>query len=136
MEYIIRKIKINLNRKAQYNKTPILIYADELIFGIKAKKTCQFKVELMECPEDINLNMYLRVLSPNKEKFKIVPTKVGDGTFLVDLTEEQKNIAGTYKFEVVITNNNGQEMCIYQGQWKIKTWLDNNRDVYINKEVK
>lgn len=134
MDYIIRKIKINLNRKAQYNKIPIVIYADNLVFGAKAKKTCQFKIELLECPEDIQV--YLRVLAPNKTKFKIIPTKVGDGTFLVDLTEEQKNIAGTYKFEVVITNNNGQEMCIYQGQWKIKTWLDNNRDVYINKEVK
>lgn len=134
MDYIIRKIKINLNRKAQYNKTPILIYADELIFGIKAKNTCSFKIELLEAPKD--LNMYLRVLSPNKDKIKIIPTKVNTNTFLVDLTEQQKNIAGTYKFEIVITNNNGQEMCVYQGQYKIKTWLDNNRDVYIDKEVK
>lgn len=133
MEYIIRKIKINLNRKAQYNKTPILIYADELIFGIKAKKTCQFKVELMECPEDIQ--MYIRALNPNKEKFKIVPVKVNTNTFLVDLTEQQKNIAGTYKFEIIITSGE-QEMCIYQGEYKIKNWLDNNRDVYIEKEVK
>lgn len=132
MDYIIRKIKINLNRKAQYNKTPILIYADELIFGIKAKKTCQFKIELLEAPKD--LNMYLRVLSPNKDKIKIVPTKVGDGTFLVDLTEQQKNIAGTYKFEVVITSG-VQESCIYQGEYKVKDWLT-DKDVYINKEVK
>lgn len=133
MDYIIRKIKINLNRKAQYNKTPILIYADELIFGIKAKKTCSFKIELLECPED--LNMYLRVLSPNKDKIKIVPTKVGDGTFLVDLTEQQKNIAGTYKFEIIITSGE-QEMCIFQGEYKVKEWLDNDKDVYIDKEVK
>ena len=132
LEYIIRKIKINLNRKAQYNKTPIVIYADELIFGIKAKKTCQFNIELLEAPED--LNMYLRVLSPNKDKIKIVPTKVGDGTFLVDLTEQQKNIAGTYKFEVVITSG-VQESCIYQGEYKVKDWLT-DKDVYINKEVK
>lgn len=134
LEYIIRKIKINLNRKAQYNKTPILIYADELIFGIKAKKTCQFNIELLEAPED--LNMYLRVLSPNKDKIKIVPVKVNANTFLVDLKENEMNISGTYKFEIIITNNNGQEMCIYQGQYKIKTWLDNDKDVYINKEVK
>lgn len=132
MDYIIRKIKINLNRKAQYNKTPILIYADELVFGIKAKNTCQFNIELLEAPED--LNMYLRVLSPNKDKIKIVPTKVGDGTFLVDLTEQQKNIAGTYKFEVVITSG-VQESCIYQGEYKVKDWLT-DKDVYTNKEVK
>lgn len=132
MDYIIRKIKINLNRKAQYNKTPILIYADELIFGIKAKKTCSFKIELLECPED--LNMYLRVLSPNKDKIKIVPVKVNTNTFLVDLTEQQKNIAGTYKFEVVITSG-VQESCIYQGEYKVKDWLT-DKDVYINKEVK
>lgn len=132
MDYIIRKIKINLNRKAQYNKIPIVIYADELVFGIKAKNTCQFNIELMECPEDIQV--YLRVLSPNKEKFKIVPTKVGDGTFLVDLTEQQKNIAGTYKFEVVITSG-VQESCIYQGEYKVKDWLT-DKDVYTNKEVK
>lgn len=133
MDYIIRKIKINLNRKAQYNKTPILIYADELIFGIKAKKTCSFKIELLECPED--LNMYLRVLSPNKDKIKIVPTKVNTNTFLVDLTEQQKNIAGTYKFEIIITSGE-QEMCIFQGEYKVKEWLDNDKDVYIDKEVK
>lgn len=132
MEYIIRKIKINLNRKAQYNKTPILIYADELIFGIKAKKTCSFNIELLEAPKD--LNMYLRVLSPNKEKIKIVPTKVNTNTFLVNLTEEQKNIAGTYKFEVVITSG-VQESCIYQGEYKVKDWLT-DKDVYIDKEVK
>ena len=132
MEYVIRKIKINLNRQAQYNKTPILIYADELIFGIKSKKTCSFKVELLECPTD--LGMYIRVLSPNKDKFTIEPTKVGDGTFLVDLKEDQKNIIGTYKFEIVITSDK-QEMCIFQGEYKVKKWLDNNKDVYINKEV-
>lgn len=132
MDYIIRKIKINLNRKAQYNKTPILIYADELIFGIKAKKTCSFKIELLECPEDIQV--YLRVLAPNKDKFKIVPVKVNTNTFLVDLTEQQKNIAGTYKFEVVITSG-VQESCIYQGEYKVKDWLT-DKDVYINKEVK
>lgn len=132
MDYIIRKIKINLNRKAQYNKTPILIYADELVFGIKAKNTCQFNIELLEAPED--LNMYLRVLSPNKEKIKIVPTKVNTNTFLVDLTEQQKNIAGTYKFEVVITSG-VQESCIYQGEYKVKDWLT-DKDVYTNKEVK
>lgn len=132
MDYIIRKIKINLNRKAQYNKTPILIYADELIFGIKAKKTCQFNIELLECPEDIQV--YLRVLSPNKDKFKIVPVKVNANTFLVDLTEQQKNIAGTYKFEVVITSG-VQESCIYQGEYKVKDWLT-DKDVYIDKEVK
>ena len=134
MEYIIRKIKINLNRKAQYNKTPILIYADNLVFGAKAKKTCQFKVELLEVPEDINLGMYLRVLSPNKDKIKIVPTKVNNNTFLVDLTEQQKSIAGTYKFEVVITSG-VQESCIYQGEYKVKDWLT-DKDVYTNKEVK
>lgn len=134
MDYIIRKIKINLNRKAQYNKIPIVIYADNLVFGIKAKKTCSFKIELLECPEDIQV--YLRVLAPNKTKFKIIPTKVNTNTFLVDLTEQQKNIAGTYKFEVVITNNNGQEMCIFQGEYKVKEWLDNDKDVYIDKEVK
>lgn len=134
MDYIIRKIKINLNRKAQYNKIPIVIYADNLVFGAKAKKTCQFKIELLECPEDIQV--YLRVLAPNKDKFKIVPVKVNANTFLVDLTEQQKNIAGTYKFEVVITNNNGQEMCIFQGEYKVKEWLDNDKDVYIDKEVK
>ena len=132
MEYIIRKIKINLNRKAQYNKIPIVIYADELIFGIKAKKTCQFNIELLECPEDIQV--YLRVLSPNKDKIKIVPTKVNTNTFLVNLTEEQKSIAGTYKFEVVITSG-VQESCIYQGEYKVKDWLT-DKDVYINKEVK
>lgn len=121
MEYIIRKIKINLNRKAEYNKIPIVIYADNLVFGAKAKKTCQFNIELLEAPED--LNMYLRVLSPNKDKFKIVPTKVNNNTFLVDLTEEQKNIAGTYKYEVVITSG-VQESCIYQGEYKVKEWLD------------
>lgn len=133
MEYIIRKIKINLNRKVQYNKTPILIYADELVFGIKAKNTCQFNIELLEAPED--LNMYLRVLSPNKDKFQIVPTKVNTNTFLVDLKEEQKNIVGTYKFEIVITSG-VQESCIYQGEYKVKEWLDNDKDVYTNKEVK
>lgn len=127
MEYIIRKIKINLNRKVQYNKTPILIYADELVFGIKAKKTCQFNIELLEAPED--LNMYLRVLSPNKDKFKIVPTKVNTNTFLVDLKEEQKNIVGTYKFEIIITSG-VQESCIYQGEYKVKEWLDNDKDTY------
>ena len=127
LDYIIRKIKINLNRKAQYNKTPILIYADNLVFGAKAKKTCQFKIELLECPEDIQ--MYIRVLSPNKDKIKIVPTKVNTNTFLVDLTEEQKSIAGTYKFEVVITSG-VQESCIYQGEYKVKEWLDNDKDVY------
>lgn len=132
MEYIIRKIKINLNRKAQYNKIPIVIYADELIFGIKAKKTCQFNIELLECPEDIQV--YLRVLSPNKDKIKIVPTKVNTNTFLVNLTEEQKSIAGTYKFEVVITSG-VQESCIYQGEYKVKDWLT-DKDVYIDKEVK
>lgn len=132
MEYVIRKIKINLNRKAEYNKIPIVIYADELIFGIKAKKTCQFKIELLECPEDIQ--MYLRVLAPNKTKFQIVPTKVNNNTFLVNLTEEQKNIAGTYKYEVVITSG-VQESCIYQGEYKVKEWLD-IKDVYTNKEVK
>lgn len=132
MDYIIRKIKINLNRQAQYNKTPILIYADELIFGIKAKKTCSFNIELLEAPED--LNMYIRVLSPNKDKFKIVPTKVNTNTFLVNLTEEQKSIAGTYKFEVVITSG-VQESCIYQGEYKVKDWLT-DKDVYIDKEVK
>ena len=121
MEYIIRKIKINLNRKAEYNKIPIVIYADNLVFGAKAKKTCQFNIELMECPEDIG--MYLRVLSPNKDKFQILPTKVNTNTFLVDLTEEQKNIAGTYKYEVVITSG-VQESCIYQGEYKVKEWLD------------
>lgn len=132
MEYVIRKIKINLNRKAEYNKIPLVIYADELIFGIKAKKTCQFKIELLECPEDIQ--MYLRVLAPNKTKFQIVPTKVNTNTFLVNLTDEQKNIAGTYKFEVVITSG-VQESCIYQGEYKVKEWLD-SKDVYTNKEVK
>lgn len=132
MEYIIRKIKINLNRKVQYNKTPILIYADELVFGIKAKNTCQFNIELLEAPED--LNMYLRVLSPNKDKFQIVPTKVNTNTFLVDLTEEYKNIVGTYKFEIIITSG-VQESCIYQGEYKIKNWLT-DKDVYTNKEVK
>lgn len=132
MEYIIRKIKINLNRKVQYNKTPILIYADELVFGIKAKKTCQFNIELLEAPED--LNMYLRVLSPNKDKFQIVPTKVNTNTFLVDLKEEQKNIVGTYKFEIIITSG-VQESCIYQGEYKVKEWLT-DKDVYTNKEVK
>lgn len=127
MEYVIRKIKINLNRKAQYNKTPILIYADDLVFGIKAKKTCQFNIELLEAPED--LNMYLRVLSPNKDKFKIVPTKVNTNTFLVDLKEDEKNIVGTYKFEVVITSG-VQESCIYQGEYKVKDWLDNDKDTY------
>lgn len=127
MEYIIRKIKINLNRKAEYNKIPIVIYADNLVFGAKAKKTCQFNIELLEAPED--LNMYLRVLSPNKDKFKIVPTKVNNNTFLVDLTEEQKNIAGTYKYEVVITSG-VQESCIYQGEYKVKEWLDNDKDTY------
>lgn len=127
MEYIIRKIKINLNRKAEYNKIPIVIYADNLVFGAKAKKTCQFKIELLECPEDIQ--MYLRVLSPNKDKFKIVPVKVNANTFLVDLTEEYKNIVGTYKFEVVITSG-VQESCIYQGEYKVKEWLDNNIDTY------
>ncbi len=128
MEYIIRKIKINLNRKAEYNKIPIVIYADNLVFGAKAKKTCQFNIELLEAPED--LNMYLRVLSPNKDKFQILPTKVNTNTFLVNLTDEQKNIAGTYKYEVVITNNNGQEMCIFQGEYKVKEWLDNDKDTY------
>lgn len=127
MEYIIRKIKINLNRKVQYNKTPILIYADELVFGIKAKNTCQFNIELLEAPED--LNMYLRVLSPNKDKFKIVPVKVNTNTFLVDLKEDEKNIVGTYKFEVVITSG-VQESCIYQGEYKVKEWLDNDKDTY------
>lgn len=127
MEYVIRKIKINLNRKAHYNKTPILIYADDLVFGIKAKKTCQFNIELLEAPED--LNMYLRVLSPNKDKFKIVPTKVNTNTFLVDLKEDEKNIVGTYKFEVVITSG-VQESCIYQGEYKVKEWLDNDKDTY------
>lgn len=42
MEYVKRKIKINLNRKAEYNKIPILIYADDLVYGVKAKKTCFF----------------------------------------------------------------------------------------------
>lgn len=121
MEYVIRKIKINLNRKAEYNKIPIVIYADNLVFGAKAKKTCQFNIELLEAPED--LNMYLRVLSPNKTKFQIVPTKVNTNTFLVNLTDEQKNIAGTYKYEVVITSG-VQESCIYQGEYKIKNWLD------------
>ena len=134
MEYVIRKIKINLNRQAQYNKTPILIYADELVYGIKAKKTCSFKVELMECPEDIQ--MYIRALSPNKDKFTIVPTKINTNTFLVELTEEQKNIPGTYKFEIIITSGE-QEMCIFQGEYKVKNWLDNNiPDVYNDKEVK
>lgn len=132
MEYVIRKIKINLNRKVQYNKTPILIYADELVFGIKAKKTCQFNIELLEAPED--LNMYLRVLSPNKDKFKIVPVKVNTNTFLVDLKEDEKNIVGTYKFEIIITSG-VQESCIYQGEYKIKNWLT-DKDVYTNKEVK
>lgn len=132
MEYIIRKIKINLNRKVQYNKTPILIYADELVFGIKAKNTCQFNIELLETPED--LNMYLRVLSPNKDKFKIVPVKVNTNTFLVDLKEDEKNIVGTYKFEIIITSG-VQESCIYQGEYKIKNWLT-DKDVYTNKEVK
>lgn len=132
MEYIIRKIKINLNRKAEYNKIPIVIYADNLVFGAKAKKTCQFNIELLEAPED--LNMYLRVLSPNKDKFQILPTKVNTNTFLVNLTDEQKNIAGTYKFEVVITSG-VQESCIYQGEYKVKEWLD-SKDVYTNKEVK
>lgn len=132
MEYIIRKIKINLNRKAEYNKIPIVIYTDNLVFGAKAKKTCQFNIELLEAPED--LNMYLRVLSPNKTKFQIVPTKVNNNTFLVDLTEEQKNITGTYKYEVVITSG-VQESCIYQGEYKIKNWLT-DKDVYTNKEVK
>lgn len=132
MEYIIRKIKINLNRKVQYNKTPILIYADELVFGIKAKNTCQFNIELLEAPED--LNMYLRVLSPNKDKFKIVPVKVNTNTFLVDLKEDEKNIVGTYKFEIIITSG-VQESCIYQGEYKVKEWLT-DKDVYTNKEVK
>lgn len=127
MEYVIRKIKINLNRKAEYNKIPIVIYADNLVFGAKAKKTCQFKIELMECPEDIG--MYLRVLSPNKDKFQILPTKVNTNTFLVNLTDEQKNIAGTYKYEVVITSG-VQESCIYQGEYKVKEWLDNDKDTY------
>ena len=132
MDYIIRKIKINLNRKAEYNKIPIVIYADNLVFGAKAKNTCSFKIELLECPEDIQ--MYLRVLAPNKTKFQIVPTKVNNNTFLVDLAEKYKNIAGTYKFEVVITSG-VQESCIYQGEYKVKDWLT-DKDVYINKEVK
>lgn len=131
MEYIIRKIKINLNRKAEYNKVPILIYADDLVYGIKAKKTCQFNIELLEAPED--LNMYLRVLSPNKDKFQIVPVKVNTNTFLVDLKEDEKNIVGTYKFEIIITSG-VQESCIYQGEYKIKNWLT-DKDVYTNKEV-
>ena len=133
MEYVKRKIKINLNRKAEYNKIPILIYADDLVYGVKAKKTCFFQVELLEAPKD--LGMYIRALNPKDEKFTITPTKVNDTTFLVELKENQKDIIGKYPFEIIITNDNGQEMCIFQGEYKIKSWLT-DKDVYINKEVK
>lgn len=134
MEYVKRKIKINLNRKAEYNKIPILIYADDLVYGVKAKKTCFFQVELLEAPKD--LGMYIRALNPKDEKFTITPTKVNDTTFLVELKENQKNIIGKYPFEIIIKSGE-QEMTIFQGEYRIKNWLDNNMpDVYIDKEVK
>ena len=132
MEYVKRKIKINLNRKAEYNKIPILIYADDLVYGVKAKKTCFFQVELLEAPKD--LGMYIRALNPKDEKFTITPTKVNDTTFLVELKENQKDIIGKYPFEIVITSDD-QEMTIFQGEYKIKSWLT-DKDVYIDKEVK
>lgn len=132
MEFIIPKIKINLNSKQQYNKIPILVYADKLVYGIKAKNTCYFNIELLEAPKD--LNMYLRVLSPNKDKFTLTPTKTNNSIFLVELKDVDKNIVGKYKFEIIITSGE-QEMCIYQGEYRVKEWLDNNLDVY-NKEVR
>lgn len=134
MEYVKRKIKINLNRKAEYNKVPILIYADDLVYGVKAKKTCFFQVELLEAPKD--LGMYIRALNPKDEKFTITPTKVNDNTFLVELKENQKDIIGKYPFEIIIKSGE-QEMTIYQGHYRIKEWLDNRTDINIDyKEVK
>lgn len=134
MEYVKRKIKINLNRKAEYNKIPILIYADDLVYGVKAKKTCFFQVELLEAPKD--LGMYIRALNPKDEKFTITPTKVNDNTFLVELKENQKDIIGKYPFEIIIKSGE-QEMTIYQGHYRIKEWLDNRTDINIDyKEVK
>ena len=134
MEYVKRKIKINLNRKAEYNKVPILIYADDLVYGVKAKKTCFFQVELLEAPKD--LGMYIRALNPKDEKFTITPTKVNDNTFLVELQENQKDIIGKYPFEIIIKSGE-QEMTIYQGHYRIKEWLDNRTDINIDyKEVK
>ena len=130
MQYIIPKIKINLNSKQQYNKIPILVYADKLVYGTKAKNTCYFQVELLEAPKD--LNMYLRVLSPNKDKFTLTPTKTNNSIFLVELKDVDKNIVGKYKFEIIITSGE-QEMCIYQGEYRVKEWID-NKD--INEEVR
>lgn len=120
MEYYTPKILINLNMKQEYNKIPIVVVENKLEFGIKSKGTCIFRIELQEAPKGIG--MYLRVLSPNKDKFTIVPTKVGDSTFIVDLKEDEKKIEGKYKFEIVITSGE-QEMIIYQGKYRIKEWL-------------
>ena len=130
MEFIIPKIKINLNMNSTFNKIPIVIYENKLIYGLKSKNTCQFKIELLEAPKD--LGMYIRVLSPDKKKFTIEPTKIGDNIFLVDLKENQKNISGKYLFEIVISSDE-QEMTIYQGEYRVKEWLD-NKDIN-NKEM-
>lgn len=130
MEFIIPKIKINLNMNSTFNKIPIVIYENKLIYGLKSKNTCQFKIELLEAPKD--LGMYIRVLSPDKKKFTIEPTKIGDNIFLVDLKENQKNISGKYLFEIVISSDE-QEMTIYQGEYRVKEWLDNS-DIN-NKEM-
>lgn len=133
MEFI-PKIIINLNMKQTYNKIPIVVFENKLTFGIKSKGTSLFKIQLMEAPKDIQ--MYIRALNPNKEKFTISPTKVDTDTFLVDLQDEQKNINGKYPFEIVIKSGE-QEMTIYQGHYRIKEWLDNRTDINIDyKEVK
>lgn len=99
---------------------------------LKLKRLVFFQVELLEAPKD--LGMYIRALNPKDEKFTITPTKVNDTTFLVELKENQKDIIGKYPFEIVITSDD-QEMTIFQGEYKIKSWLT-DKDVYINKEVK
>ena len=100
----------------------------------KLKRLVFFQVELLEAPKD--LGMYIRALNPKDEKFTITPTKVNDTTFLVELQENQKNIIGKYPFEIIIKSGE-QEMTIFQGEYRIKNWLDNNMpDVYIDKEVK
>lgn len=128
MEFI-PKIIINLNMKQTYNKIPIVVFENKLTFGIKSRGTSLFKIQLLEAPEGIE--MYIRVLSPDKRKFTISPTKVDTDTFLVDLQDDQKNINGKYPFEIVLKSGE-QEMTIYQGHYRIKEWLD-NKD--INEEV-
>ena len=128
------KLIIDANLLRPYNKWPLVLYEQQYIFGINDRKTSNIILTLNNMIPGVGVGV--RVLTPDKQKKEpiIQVLEAKNNTYTVDIDfSDIKDIIGTYKFEIYLEMGE-QQSVIFQGEYKVKEWID-NADIN-NKEVK